>query len=458
MQPVEAQEPWYRDAWLWVWLVVGLVARSLPLIAFGEGGCLRDECAYVTLSKDIVAGLGLREFDDWLWAPGYPYYLSVFERLGDVGLAKRLQVVLASATGALLYGLARPLGGRRVARHVAFWHAVHPTIVFFASTFWAESLTSLALVAGVASVPWVRTGPPARGLALGAAMAITALLRGAGAGFFPVLLAAVLWPASEAWKDAVRARVAHVAAACIGFAALVGPYSVQATHRHGGFVLTDATVGQVAWIGNNDFPVFTYDVGNGLVSESAIDRHTANGRPHCPASLPTAAWNTCEVQNAAAWIRRNPAEFARRVPVRWAQLLNPNSFLTRNLRMGRWTGVPWWLKESLVVVTIAGSLLTLWGGTVGAAARARGPVGVAIVGAAVFQLAMIAGLFGMTRFRVPVETLWLVWLGWFTADPRGTWRALRASPARMATAVAVLAALVPLVLTHLLSGFPLFYR
>ena len=119
-------------------------------------------------------------------------------------------------------------------------------------------------------------------------------------------------------------------------------------------------------------------------------------------------------------------------------MLNPNSFLTRHLRWGFWVGIPWWLKELLaasVVLTSGGIIL---GGTLGAFARARGPFGVLAIGTVLYTMATITLMYGMTRFRLPLEPLWMVYLTPLLVRPRDTLAELGSSMPRAFLAVLTL--------------------
>ena len=97
------------------------------------------------------------------------------------------------------------------------------------------------------------------------------------------------------------------------------------------------------------------------------------------------------------------------------------------------------------------------GGTTAAWARARGPYAAMAVGTTVYTVTTIAIMYGMTRFRLPLEALWSVYLALFLADPRGCLRALRDTPWRLAGALLTLPPIVALMLWYLPTGFPMFW-
>ena len=97
------------------------------------------------------------------------------------------------------------------------------------------------------------------------------------------------------------------------------------------------------------------------------------------------------------------------------------------------------------------------GGTLVAWARARGPYAVMAVGVVTYTTATVALMYGMTRFRLPLEPLWLIYLAWLLAEPRAVLRDLSASPGRAAGAVISLPVLAALMLRYLPTGFPMFW-
>jgi hypothetical protein len=232
------------------------------------------------------------------------------------------------------------------------------------------------------------------------------------------------------------------------------PYSVYGSLTYGGFMVTDATVGHVLYLGNNDFPPLTFDYGIGMLTQPLFGRYLSTGRAPCNRDVPPVQSSSCEVKAAVGWIKDHPRTFVARIPVRLAQLLNPNSFLTRHIRWGYWEGMPRGLIEVLVLAIVVNSLALTLLGTLAAWARATGPYAVMAVGTTVYTVFTIALMYGMTRFRLPLEALWTVYLAMFLADPRGTLAALAASPIRLAGALLTLPPLFALSLWYLPTGFP----
>lgn len=441
-------------------IAVGVVLRGLPLGLWYVDLCVRDECTYRRMAEGIVAGQGLTTESGWLWAPGYPALLAASLAMFDMTHPLRYaQVALAGVGIWLVDHLARrvladdPAAGLRAGAIAAWAYALHPTLVFFAGTMWSEAVYGPLLLGAFAAWDWAREGGWRRAVLPGLLVAGCVLFRGVAQYMAPLFALGFVWPnAGEALRDALRARWRHALA--FGFAVALGvmPYSVHATRTYGGFVLADATLGQMMWYGNNDFPPIAFDWGSGLLSDASFESWTRHGRAHCDVKLPPAQWNACEVAAGRAWIAAHPVEFVRRVPLRVAQLLNPHTFLVRHLRSGRWPGVPFELKEGLIGLTLLWSYVVVLGGTVAAAARARGAYGVLVVTVVAYHVAAVAVTAGLTRYRIPLEPLWLVFLAVAVAQPGATARAL-AGPRGIAAA-ALVGVLAPLALWFLRAGLP----
>ena len=136
-----------------------------------------------------------------------------------------------------------------------------------------------------------------------------------------------------------------------------------------------------------------------------------------------------------------------------AQTLAPHSFLTRHLRWGKWPGMPGGLAEVLIVLGAAASLVAILVGALGLGTYGRGLVGALAIGTVAYHLAAVAVTAGMSRYRVPVEPIAIVYAAAVLVRPAAAIAVLRESPLRAGVAVAVLAALLPIVLWYLPSAW-----
>jgi len=445
----------FLDPWLLVAVVTGVILRVLPVYVWGFGALVRDEAQYANLGRNIVAGNGLISPQDWLWAPAYPYLIAFFQTvLHGTPVTRTLpyfQCLLGGLTCIAVYALTwRVFENRRAAVLAALMYAVHPTLIYFSGRLWCEGVYGPVLIFTILATLWARDGHAARAVVPGALIGLCVLLRGVATYLPPLFILAILWPTPESsYLEALRRRYRHALVLLCALVVSVAPYSMHASAKHGGLIVSDATIGNLMYLGNNDFTPITFDFGNGVFKQTARGASTKHGRRHCKASSP-AVWNRCEVARGMEWIAANPATFAGRMPMRTAQLVNPHSFLTRALRWGKYKGVPWWLKETLILGIAATSLVILLGGTLGACARARGPYAWMAVGIVAYTVAASAALYGLTRFRIPIEPLWMIYLAGLLAEPGLAWRALRESRLRLGLALFW----TPLLAIHMLWFLP----
>lgn len=452
------------DPWVACAVVVGLVLRWAPLWLWGFGATVRDEAQYRNLARMILAGEGLGAPQDWLWAPAYPYLIAFFKILAPVRATESLpyaQGVLGALTCVTMFLIARRVfggeAGLRAGRAAAVLYALHPTLIFFSGRLWCESVYGPVLLLAILSTLWARDGGWKRMIVPGVLIGLCVLLRGVATYLPPFFVLAALWPAEgltglQAWKSSVRARSRSALALVLATTLTVAPYSIHASRTYGGLIVSDATVGNLMYLGNNDFQPITFDYGNGLFKTSARGKFVRNGRKACPGSNPV-VWNRCEVRRGMDWIKENPGEFVARVPMRVAQLLTPHTFLTRALRWGKYQGVTWWMKEGVIGLVVLSSFAVMVGGTIGAVGRSRGPYAIIAWGILFYTIAASAALYGLSRFRVPLEPLWMLFLADLLVNPRVVLGAYRASPVR----IGIAAVLVPLVLLHVLWYLPAGY-
>lgn len=464
----EHEAPWWADRWLTGALATGLLLRVLPMVLWLQTQCIRDECIYQAISRKIVAGKGLTvAVKGWLPAPGYPYLLATFKSVfGTLQAVKGLQIALGVASIWLIYQITKRVAGKRTAQVAAWLFAANPTLAWFTNTLWIETVyIACLLVAGLALlVARERPSDWRAAAGSGVALGIAVLFRGIATYLPPLFLLALVWPSDgslwdrDGWRDRVVAYRRSIAGFLVAMVVVVSPWSIYASNRYGGFMVSDATVGHVMFLGNNDFEPLTFDYGNGMLTQGLFARHLRTGRRPCDRKQPPVQSSRCEVEQAIGWAKRNPGEFLGRVPLRLAQNLNPHSFLTRHVRWGYWPGLPWYLKEALVVLIVAFSLGATALGTAAAWSRARGPWAVIAIGIAVYTMAVTAVMYGMTRFRLPVEALWTVYLAMFLVDPRGVVRDLAESPWRLTGALLTLPTLLALSMWFFPTGWPMFWR
>jgi hypothetical protein len=455
----ERAQAWWRalDPGLRAAIIAGLLMR-VALLALFPSGCTRDECTYIGLAESIVSGGGYRDSAvGWVWAPLYPHLLALCDvLLIDPHAMKGVQTALWPVMAWVMFALGVRLDGARAGRVAAWLMAVHPTQAYFSGTLWSESLYTLLLMGTVLGVLRARDHGPTSAAWPGALLGLGILSRGVATYVGPLLWVGLLWPGGASSGASAWRRARHVVVFALATAVVVAPYSLWASARFGGFMISDATMGQMMWLGNNDFEPVTFDYGNGLLTARVYDAHTSKGRAHCSDALPPAQWNACETANGVAWIKENPEAFVRRMPLRVAQLVNPHTFVTRQVRWGKWDLLPWALREAVVLWVAAWSFFVMIGGTIAICLVGRGPYLWIAASTVAYHVAAIAALAGLSRYRVPLEPLWMLPLAVAIANPAAARAGLK-QPIRVVAAVALVAALFPLMLWFFPTGFPGFW-
>ena len=438
-------------------MVAGFVLRGLPLLVWIQTWpCVRDECTYLRLAERMAAGDGMTSSVGWLWAPGYPALLAIAEFLTGWGSnIKVAQLVVSTILIAFMFRLGKQLSGsERVGLWAAGLYALSPTQIFFAQSLWSECFYGgLLLVAFWLFNRLQRLSDNAKqqlktAAQIGALVGLCVLFRGVATYMLPIFMVAIVWGRLrqlEAWKQA--------AALLIGAVLVVAPYSLYISSKFDRRIISDRTMGQMMWLGNNDFAPVTFDWGNGQLSRYDFKQHTDIGREPCGSRRDAMEREDCQTENGAEWIRNNPEEFVRRMPLRVAQLLNPHSFLTRHLRWGYWRGLPQLVDEILIVWNVLWNLVVLWVGVTGLCARGRAGRGILIGGILLYHVAAISVLAGLTRYRVPLEPLLMLYAAGVLAEPKESWAMFKNAKWRLAVWGVCAAAGIPLTLYFLPVGW-----
>jgi len=233
----------------------------------------------------------------------------------------------------------------------------------------------------------------------------------------------------------------------------VAPYSVYASHKFNTVMISDRTLGQMMWLGNNDFSPVVFDWGNGPLSNRAFKRHTSSGRKPCASKRKPVERDKCQIESGVEWIRNNPQTFLERMPLRVAQLLNPHSFVTRHIRWGNWVGIPRWIDEAIIVLNVCWSLVVLWLGSAGLIIFGRKPKAILIGGILLYHVAAISVLAGLTRYRVPLEPLLMLYAGQMMLSRSTVIQTLREERWRLLVLIVTALWLIPLTLWFFPSGW-----
>jgi 4-amino-4-deoxy-L-arabinose transferase-like glycosyltransferase len=210
-----------------IWGIVGVafgarLAWALVVESHTRNGASLDPGNYDALARFLIA---FGEYVRWpgvptaYFAPGYPFILAVvYSLFGDAILvAKLLNVVAATATCALVYDIGRNLYGRRVGLLAAAGLAIWPGDIYAVSTTYSEPVFLFAFTATLAFYVRLTRHERRRSngwwFALGVALGLTTLIRGASLLFLAVFTAD--WLLRLGWTRQVWIRSALVAAGLI---------------------------------------------------------------------------------------------------------------------------------------------------------------------------------------------------------------------------------------------------
>lgn len=442
---------WWNDRFLRRTLFAGVLLRAIPLIIWGDAPCVRDECTYIQITQRMLDGRGMTGSAGWLWAPGYPSLMSLHAWItGSYWTIRVTQVGVAIVNMLLLFAVARRLIDERAARVSVLLYALSPSLAFFAISLWSETIYTSLLLGAVLALLKAREH---RGLWQSALVGLLiggcVLFRGIATYMLPCFVVGLAW---GRWREIEvwRLCLALVAGAVV----TVAPYSAYISQKYDAFVISDRTLGQMMWLGNNTFEPLTWDYGYGRETRREIRRHIASGRERCAPQNEPMRRDSCETQAAIQWIEQNPEAFIRRIPLRVAQTISPHSFLTRHLRWERWSGMPQWMDEVIIALGAISSLIALLVGALGMVARVRGGTAWTITAVIAYHAAAVALTAGLSRYRVPLEPLLMIYAAGVLAHPKETVAILLKNRWRGTVSVVVMTVVTPLVLWFLPAAWP----
>ena len=433
-------------------IIVGFLIRIIPLLFWLDWPCVRDECTYLRLSRRMIDGQGMTASNGWIWAPGYPFLVAIHELITGYGQGiKTTQSVVSMGIIVMMYRLGTSFFNIRVGRLAAWMYALSPTQIFFAQSLWSECLYGGLLLAAVLYFERVSESESRTTRdtwTVGILVGCCILFRGVATYMLPVFAGALLW---NRWrKPKIFQRVLILIA---GAFLTVAPYSIYASYKFNTVIISDRTLGQMMWLGNNEFSPVTFDWGNGQLSNRAYKRHTSTGRKPCASKRKPVERDKCQTKSGIAWIQNNPKAFLGRMPLRVAQLLNPHSFVTRHIRWGNWLGLPRWMDEAIVAINVCWSFAVLWLGSAGLIIFGRKPKAILIGGILLYHVAAISILAGLTRYRVPLEPLLMLYAGQMLLSWPAALQQLREERWRVVVLVLTAVWLIPLTLWFLPTGW-----
>ena len=227
-----------QRAWLLVIVGVAFVVRlAWVLYAARPTKGLQDPALYLFFARQIAGGEGyaLLGGEPTAYYPvGYPAVLgAVFWLIDHTPIpndyemaAGVLNLVLGTATVALVFDVARRLFDNRVGLVSAAVLAVFPNLVFHTAVALTETLFNFLVMAALlvlVSASWRDRAIGWRRLAVfGVLLALSAFVRPISLFFVPVLL--VVWlVAGWSWRPALR----QLAIVCVAVAVVIAPWTIR---------------------------------------------------------------------------------------------------------------------------------------------------------------------------------------------------------------------------------------
>ena len=430
-------------------ILIAFLLRVIPLLLWLQWPCVRDECTYLRLSERMLMGEGMTASSGWIWAPGYPFLIALHQAITGYGAAiKTTQSIVSIGVMILMYNFGRRIAGEKAGLWALVFYAFSPTQIFFAQSLWSECLYGGLLL--LALYCFDRSSEDKErvlryAMITGLLVGICVLFRGVATYMLPIFAFAFWW---KRWFD--RKTYQKIGMLFLMAILTVAPYSIYASNKFGSFMVSDRTLGQMMWLGNNDFEPIAFDWGNGPLSNKAFERHVVDGREPCAKKREPVVRDKCQTHNGIEWIKAHPEEFIQRIPLRIAQMLNPHSFLTRHIRWGFWLGAPRVIDEILILLNVVWNLLVMWGGVLGLITYGRKAREILIGGILLYHIAAISILAGLTRYRVPLEPLLMLYLAWVFSRRKELWEDMKG---RRIIIFLGMACLIPFTLWFLPTGW-----
>lgn len=409
----------------WAVALIGIAAfaiRVLHVVTYDRLP-MSDEVMYVNIAEKRLALASLFNLDGLCLFPvGYPLFLRIFYLLfagsGWLLAAEIGQAALGAVTCVLIYRLATRIHSRRAGLAAMLLACFHAHSIFYCSLFLSENLftpmylAALLLLLRAVERPGLRRLYSA-GLLLGA----TAMVRPAGASLAPAVLTAC-WRAG-AGKS--RRRLAALLLCALGGLTIVGPWAVRNWIAYDRFVVIAPNGPLNFYIGNN---------------QDATGRYV-----HPPEEMRRDPWEGAAKYSAAS------SSFLRRDPIGAIEI-------ALNLKWHAfWEFLQPWLLNEINPQRFAGEIffpLVSWRlvfilGTLGAGILLAGNRPLAWLTPACFAayFAFYLVYFANARFRLPSESLFIVWSGITIAHIVSAVTALRrARSAAWSTSILTLLAVV----------------
>lgn len=355
------------------------------------------------------------------WPPGYPALLAfVYALAGPSVIAVRIaQCALGALTVLFVHGIARRVLDTRAARLATLGSALYPIHVYAAGTLFPATL----LVALLAGVLWLllRAVERRSALASGFAGALGGWATLTAASALPAMLACAAWLAWQARRAPASARPSSggglrlAVAFLLPLALVVAPWTLRNARIFGTPVLVSTNGGYNFWLGNH--PGVDAATGNEFVSGAmGAEADSVWSTPGTEQTRDAEFWRRGE-----GYVAADPARFlglsARKALHFWAVTAEPMTAARPRVPLEALVS---WLSYGLLLPFAVGWLLR---------SLRREPFAVLALVLAVVYTAVHAVVLAKVRFRLPLDTLVILYGAgglvacWDLVRPRGITRA-----------------------------------
>ena len=382
---------------LWMVLVVALALRTLFGLNSAGLEASVDERSWDGMARAFWLS-GLLHPDGGIYRPPlYPLMLAgIYQVCGrDLDMVRLWQALLGTAACALMYGIGRRIGGKRVGLIAAGLGAIYPLFVFFSAVVMAETLLVLLITAALLLALRLEAVPSAgNAAALGGVVGLAALCKPVVLAWVPLLLWG--WWRRSGLQGWLRLRYVAILVGATGI--VVVPWTVRNALVEGYFVPISSNLGMNLMIGNEKEADGTYRFGIDYLS---MFKQLSGAAEH------QVAQDRVVARKALQWIAAEPTRFGRLAIRKLLLLWNPLVAGESALR-------------NLIALISSGPVLVLglWG-----TLQLRGRPESWLVGTLALSLSLVHMVFFVhTRFRLPIDAALIAPAAWMLERGWSRWR------------------------------------
>lgn len=264
-------------------------------------------------SDDVIVA-GVPVWHPWCHYPvGYSGFLALIYRL--FGEGPHVATVANAVAGALLvavvHRLARYVTSTPRARLAAIFTALSPGLVVYSALLMTEPLAALGLVTSA----WLFVREPRplhRGLAAGAVMGLTALVRPQSLLCAPALALLAIPTDTLGWRPRLRAALASTAVALATSLLVVSPWTVRNCRVMDGCALVSTNAG--------------WNLAIGAFPRATGRFETLHGTDGCPVVTGQVQQDRCWMDEGLRWIAKDPRRWLGLVPDKLSFTFDHESF------------------------------------------------------------------------------------------------------------------------------------